>query len=105
MQPYRQRTVYAVHSELSFYQLNEDKPPVHSKQSEAGIAERRDMLLHRMNGIDRVLGEEIEGVTLTQLIDASVALWTARRITAKAATRLPIDPEWDDEGLRMEWVR
>jgi hypothetical protein len=32
-------------------------------------------------------------------------LWTARRIFARAGTRLPTDPEWDEEGLRMEFVR
>lgn len=105
MQPYRQRSVYAVHSELSFYQLNEDKPPVYSKQSAAGLAERIDMLSRRMQGVDRVLGTEIEGINDRHLIDGAVALWTARRIKAKAAQRLPEDPEWDDEGLRMEWMR
>jgi predicted RNase H-like nuclease len=105
MQPYRQRTVYAVHSELSFYQLNGDQPPKYRKQSAAGIAERRDLLLGRMQGVERVIDEEIDGVTETQLLDGAVALWTARRIVAKAATRLPADPEWDEEGLRMEWVR
>jgi predicted RNase H-like nuclease len=105
MQPYRQRSVYSVHSELSFYQLNGDKPPVHSKQSAAGLEERIEMLTHRMQGVDRVLGTEIEGISQRHLIDGAVALWTARRIVAKAAQRTPEDPEWDDEGLRMEWMR
>jgi predicted RNase H-like nuclease len=39
------------------------------------------------------------------LLDAAALLWTARRISARAGTRLPADPEWDVEGLRMEFVR
>jgi predicted RNase H-like nuclease len=105
MQPYRQRSVYAVHSELSFYQLNGDQPPVYSKQSAAGLTERIEMLSQRMQGVDRVLGTEIEGINQRHLIDGAVALWTARRIKAKAAQRLPEDPEWDDDGIRMEWMR
>jgi predicted RNase H-like nuclease len=105
MEPYRQRSVYAVHPELSFYQLNEDVPPKHSKASAAGIRERRELLLRRLNGMERVLDSDIPGATQSNVLDAAVSLWTARRIIAKAATRLPIDPEWDDNGLRMEWVR
>jgi len=105
MQPYRQRSVYAVHSELSFFQLNGDKPPTHSKQSAAGLAERINLLSERMAGVDRVLGTEHPALNQRHLVDGAVALWTARRIKAKAAARLPEDPEWDDEGLRMEWMR
>jgi predicted RNase H-like nuclease len=105
MQPYRQRSVYAVHPELSFYQLNGDQPPQYSKQSAAGVRERRELLLRRLNGSERVLNEDLPGTTQGNLLDAVASLWTARRIVAKAATRLPEDPEWDDEGLRMEWVR
>jgi hypothetical protein len=32
-------------------------------------------------------------------------MWTARRILGRAMTRLPLDPEWDSQGLRMELVR
>lgn len=105
MQPYRQRSVYAVHPELSFYQLNGDQPPKYSKQTAAGQRERRGLLLNRLSGTERVLDLEIPGTTRGNLLDAVALLWTSRRIVAKAATRLPRDPEWDDSGLRMEWVR
>lgn len=104
MQPYRQRSVYAVHSELCFYQINEDRPLGHAKDSAAGMRERTTLITRRMQGIQRVLGEDLEGATNSQVLDAAAALWTARRIAAKAATRIPQDPEWDDEGLRIEWV-
>lgn len=105
MQPYRQRSVYSVHPELSFYQINSDQPLSYAKESVRGMRERTELVTKRMQGADRILAEEIEGATASQLLDAVAALWTARRIKAKAATRIPMDPEWDDEGLRVEWVR
>jgi predicted RNase H-like nuclease len=39
------------------------------------------------------------------MLDVTAFLWTARRVFAKAATRIPEDPEWDELGLRMELVR
>lgn len=105
MLPYRQRTVYEAHPELSFYVINGDKPLLCSKRTEEGVAERRALLVKRVPGIQRVLDAELEGVPTTHLYDVSALLWTARRIAAKAATRMPEDPEWDSEGLRKEYVR
>ncbi|HWC33727.1 MAG TPA: DUF429 domain-containing protein [Mycobacteriales bacterium] len=104
MQPYRQRTVYSVHPELSFYQLNGNRPPRFSKRSASGMRERRVLLTSRMPGAERILDEVPAGVAPGQLLDAVALLWTSRRIAARAATRVPSDPEWDTEGLRMEWV-
>jgi predicted RNase H-like nuclease len=105
MAPYRQRFVYEVHPEMSFFQLNEDQPLRYPKRTNNGRAERRALLERRIPGVDRVLDAEIPGVRLWHLLDGCAALWTARRILAKAATRSPEDPVWDDEGLRMEIVR
>ena len=105
MQPYLQRTVYEVHPELSFYQLAEDEVLKHGKDSKRGQAERLDLLRRRMPGSERIVDTELDGVRATHLTDAAVTLWTARRIVARAISRLPEDPEWDDNGLRMEIVR
>ena len=70
-----------------------------------GRDERRLILEKRIPGIDRVLETEIDDVPLAHLLDAAALLWTARRIFARAGTRLPTEPEWDEEGLRMEFVR
>jgi len=105
MAPYRQRSVFEVHPELSFYQLNSDKPMRWSKKFQAGQEERRALLVKRIQGVDRILDAQIEGVEPGHLTDAAAILWTARRIAARAATRIPEEPEWDDEGLRMELVR
>ncbi len=32
-------------------------------------------------------------------------LWTARRASGRAMSRLPMDPTWDDTGIRVELVR
>lgn len=104
VQPYRQRTVYAVHPELCFFQLAGDRPLTASKSSPAGLAERTDLLVRRVPGIARALAEPVKGASTPQLLDALAALWTARRISARSAARIPVDPEWDDAGLRMEWV-
>jgi predicted RNase H-like nuclease len=105
MAPYRQRAVYEFHPEMTFFQLNEDKPLRFAKRTNNGRAERRALLERRVPGMDRVLDAEISRVRPWHLLDASAGLWTSRRILAKAATRSPEDPQWDDEGLRMEIVR
>jgi predicted RNase H-like nuclease len=105
MAPYRQRTVFEVHSELSFYQLNGDVPLQFSKQSEKGQQERRTLLEKRIPGVDRVLEAELENVPYSHLLDVGAFIWTARRIFARIGMRVPADPEWDEEGLRMEIVR
>ena len=105
MAPYRQRTVYEVHSELSFYQLNDDVPLRYSKQSERGWEERRVLLEKRIPGVERIINAELTNVPYSHLLDAAAFMWTARRVFAKAALRVPTDPEWDSEGLRMEIIR
>jgi predicted RNase H-like nuclease len=105
MAPFRQRTIFEVHSDLSFYQLNGDVPLQWSKRSEKGVQERRALLEERVPGVTRVLDAEIPGATLSHLLDAAAFLWTARRIFAHAAIRIPADPEWDEQGLRMEMFR
>ena len=50
----------------------------------------------------RIIDAEVPGATLSHLLDAAAILWTARRIFAKAAVRIPSEPEWDEQGLRME---
>lgn len=107
MQPYLQRKVYEVRPELSFLQLNDDVAMKHTKDSKAGQAERQELLRRRMPGSERILDYEglPESVRLSHRTDTCGALWTARRVAAKAITRLPEDPEWDTNGLRMQIVR
>ncbi|HUY62971.1 MAG TPA: DUF429 domain-containing protein [Acidimicrobiales bacterium] len=105
LSPYWQRTVFEVHPELSFHQLNEDRPLSAPKHGPEGLAERRALLEHRMAGVSRILDAHLPGVDKAHLADGAVCLWTARRVAARAVTRLPDMPEWDSKGLRMEIVR
>jgi predicted RNase H-like nuclease len=105
MEPYLQRMVYEVRAELSFFQLNEDKPMRYRKASSAGLRERRALLLRRLPGAERVLDASLPRVRPTHLSDACAALWTSRRIAARAMSRLPEQPEWNSDGMRMEIVR
>jgi predicted RNase H-like nuclease len=104
MSPYRQRIVYEGHPELSFYQLNGNKPVRRSKKIEEGNLERRRILEKKMPGVDKILKSELKGVPMKHLLDAASLLWTARRVFGHAAIRLPSDAEWDSEGIRMELV-
>lgn len=104
MSPYRQRTIFEGNPELSFYQLLADTPLTKSKKIEEGLDERRAVLVKKVPGISRVLDAQVEGIPRKHLFDAAALLWTARRVFAKAAKRLPTEAEWDSEGLRMEFV-
>jgi predicted RNase H-like nuclease len=105
MAPYLQRTVFEVHPELSFYQLNGDSPLRYSKHTMQGRAERRALLERRLPGVERILDARIPRVNRAHLLDAAACLWTARRIVSRQVDRIPRDPEWDSKGLRMEMVR
>src|SRR5580658_1626928 len=105
MAPYWQRTIFEVHPELSFFQLNGDKPVRFSKHTRAGRDERRALLDGRMPGVERIIGEKVRGVSQAHLLDAAACLWTARRVIARGVVHLPEHPEWDSEGLRMEFVQ
>ena len=52
VQPYWQRTVFEVHPELSFFQLNEDRPLRYSKHRQVGVAERTALLKARLPGVE-----------------------------------------------------
>ena len=103
--PYWQRSIFEVHPELSFFQLNGDKPVRFSKHTRAGRDERRALLDGRMPGVERIIDVRVPGVTPAHLLDAAACLWTARRIISRGVVHLPEQPEWDSEGLRMEIVQ
>ena len=104
MAPYRQRTVYEVHPELSFFQLNEDTPLRYSKRSQAGQEERRQLLAKKIPGGEHIYDTKLTRVPASHMLDVAALMWTARRIFARAGVRLPQDPQWDENGLRMEIV-
>lgn len=104
MSPFRQRVIYEGNPELSFYQLNRDESMQRSKRIEEGREERIDVLESHIPGITDVLAIEVDRVPERHRLDAVALLWTARRVWGHAARRIPREPEWDSEGLRMEFV-
>ncbi len=105
MSPFRQRVVYEGNPELSFYQLNRDTSMRRSKRLAEGRDERADVLdAHIPGGIGHALDDPPQGVALRHQLDAFALLWTARRVWGHGARRIPREPEWDSEGLRMEFV-
>jgi predicted RNase H-like nuclease len=105
MAPFRQRTFYEVNAELSFYELNKHVPMQWPKNSDKGQEERRALLEATLPGARRIMDAEVPGASAAHLLDVGAILWTARRIFARAGIRIPADPEWDEQGLRMEIVR
>ena len=77
MAPYRQRTVYEVLPELTFFQLNGDTPIALSKRSTEGLGVRRSLLEARIPGVERILDVVIAGIAPTLLLDAAACLWSA----------------------------
>jgi predicted RNase H-like nuclease len=104
MSAYRQRAVYEGEPELSFYWLNGETPLRWSKMREEGRQERRALLEARVPGIERIIDSPLRGVKPHHLLDAAALLTSARRAQVHAARRIPLHPEWDSEGLRMEYV-
>ena len=104
MSPFRQRLVYEGHPELSFYQLNKDTPMQRSKKVVPGRDERLEVLATHLPGIEQVFEADLNGVAVKHVYDGLALLWTARRVWGHAARRIPVEPEWDSEGLRMEFV-
>jgi predicted RNase H-like nuclease len=104
VQSWRQRSVWEVHPELAFKQMNDGAGLRYGRRTMHGLQERRALLAAKLPGSERVLAERPKGVREGKLLDALADLWTARRIMARAITRLSDPPAWDADGVRMDIV-
>jgi len=105
--PARQDRIVEVHPEMSFFELNDRQPIIAPKRSPDGLAQRID-LLERAWGRDlRSLVKEhaSSDAARDDIVDAMAACWTAERVRAGTAVRVPPDSPRDARGLRMEIVR
>lgn len=101
-----QDRVFEVHPEVSFWALAAEAM-VHPKNHLAGYLERKSWL---EDGMGVVIPDRTEAFKLARpakpddILDATVAAWTARRVADGVAGRLPEEPETDTKGVRMEIV-
>jgi len=98
--------VREVHPEVCFYCLAGGQPMASAKKTAAGREERMVLLSEAFgNPVERAMSGLRElGCAADDLLDAFVALWTARRIHAGQAVTLPATPPRDSCGLSMEMV-
>ena len=110
MTPQLQLVVYEAHPELAFRALA-GAPLHHNKKTSAGRAERLQLLERAPGGLFREIRSAVENalkafprvhVAPDDLLDAYVLTRTALRIANGQASRLPVNPQVDGRGLRME---
>ena len=106
LQPFHQRSIHSTHPELTFHLLNGERPLKSSPHTIEGQDERLALAAAKLPGIERKVAEaSVRGVNRRNLIDAAGLLWSARRIAGRVVNRYPEEPEWNEIGLRMEYVR
>lgn len=105
-QPFHQRMFFAAHPDLTFTQLNDDRPVLSSPYQLDGVVQRMALIRNKLPGVEEIATRTPPaGSAQFHLVNATGLLWTARRACGRAMNRLPADPEWDSSGLRMELVR
>lgn len=106
LQPYHARSFFSAHPDVSFTSMNGDVPLKTSPYHEDGRIERLELIRQKLPGVDDVVTRTPpDGAAGVHLLQAAALLYTARRGSGRAISRMPIDPFWDEEGMRMEIVR
>jgi predicted RNase H-like nuclease len=105
-QPFHQRSFFAAHPDLSYTAMNGDEPLTTSPFHQDGVLQRVNLLRERMPGVeDVVMRVPPPGAGQLHLLQGCALVYTARRAAGRAISRLPMDPTWDEAGMRMELVR
>jgi predicted RNase H-like nuclease len=106
IQPFHSRSFYSANADLSFTHMNGDVPLTTSPYHTEGQLERLELIRAKLPGVDEVVSRPPPtGVGLVHMYEAAAMLWTARRASGRAISRLPMEPEWDEAGIRVELVR
>lgn len=97
-------TVWEVHPEVSFYFWNRRTPMLHPKRSRFGFSERLQLVKTVFGNVAQEIRESIprKAAADDDILDALAALWTAQRIHAGTAVKLPHADECDKLGFRMQ---
>ena len=106
LQPYHSRSFFSAHPDVSFTAMNSDEPLATSPHHEDGRLERLELIRERLPGVDDVVTRTPpDGAGGVHMLQAAALLFTARRAAGRGISRMPLDPMWDDTGIRMEIVR
>lgn len=106
IQPFHSRSWYSGNAALSFQHMNGDEPLRSNPYHEEGQTERLALIRDKLPGVDDVVSRvPPQGAGQVHMYEAAAMLWTARRASGRAISRLPQDPEWDSEGIRVELAR
>ena len=106
VQPFHGRSFYSGVAELSYMHMNGDVPLTTNPFHAEGAAERLSLVRSKLPGVDDVLTRTPpDHAGQFHINEAAAMLWTARRASGRAISRLPTDPEWDEAGIRVELVR
>ena len=99
-------SVYEVHPEVCFYFWNGGRPMEHPKRSGAGFLERYRLVAGVFPGAFESIRSAFprKYAADDDILDALAALWTAQRIRAGTAARLPAALEFDRYGLPMRML-
>ena len=103
MTPALQERIREAHPEIAFLKIG-GAPARHPKRCAAGHAERREFLREAGLGAagEGIAGFRGPGWGDDDVIDALALTWSAARILAGTALRLPASPMRDARGLTME---
>ena len=106
LQPYHSRSFFSANPDVSFTVMNSDEPLKTSPYHEDGRLERIELIRERLPGVDDVITRTPpDGAASVHMLQAGALLFTARRASGRAINRMPLDPFWDETGMRMEIVR
>jgi predicted RNase H-like nuclease len=106
LQPYHSRSFFSAHPDVSFTAMNSDEPLSTSPYHEDGRLERLQLIRERLPGVDDVVTRTPpDGAGGVHMLQTAALLFTARRAAGRGISRMPLDPMWDDTGIRMEIVR
>lgn len=106
LQPFHARSWFSANPDVSYTAMNSDEPLRTSPYHEDGRKERLDLIRQRLPGVDEIITRvPPDGAGLVHLLQAAALLFTARRAAGRAISRMPLDPTWDETGMRMEIVR
>jgi predicted RNase H-like nuclease len=105
-QPFHQRSYFAAQPDLTYTQMNDDVPLTTSPYHQDGVLERMALLRNKMPGVEEIITRTPPpGAAQVHMVQGAGLLWTARRAAGRAMQRVPMDPDWDTTGMRMEIVR